>query len=109
MTDQATPGNVPLNDQLDVILLRKSAMGGGWHDYFGTAFLDAAVADMRAKDMAEEWVSYHPESVLAERMPGGRCAVGGRLYVLDESSAAEEHRQRGLKKLTADERAALGI
>lgn len=98
-----------LTEQLDATRLRRSAMGGRPGEYHDTAFTDPDVAAMRAAEMAGEWVSYHPETVRAERMPGGRCAIDGRLYALDATSLDDALRARAIAKLTAAERGALGV
>ena len=82
----------------------------GEHDVFHTtAFLDGDVAEMKADELEEEWVSYKPKEVEAEMWGGDRCIVDRRVYDLNTESAVEKNRHRGLAKLNVDERKALGL
>ncbi len=90
-------------------LLRISSMGGGPKTYYEVAYSDEGVANRRAKDLGAEWKSYHPEQFDCEEINKSRVIVDSKVYQLDKKETLDDIRERAIKKLSGEEKKALGI
>lgn len=90
-----------------VYLIKKSTMGGS--EFLKEAYIDLQAASLFCENKKEEWTSYHPEKTSGEEISNGRVIVNGNVYRLNGKSGKEALRKQALKKLTPDEREALGF
>ena len=82
-------------------------MGGS--DFIEDAYLSKEAAKLVCDDLKEEWVGFDPVKRTGEKISKNRIIVDGKVYNLLELDATAIHKERALKKLTKDERQALGV
>ena len=77
--------------------------------YKGFVFLDERTAQLYSEDNKEEWVGLKVKEAEGEEISGDRCIVDGKVYVIYRTAAREYLVERGLAKLTEEEKEALGL
>lgn len=84
----------------------RDSMGGSKMD--DTVYTDEKVAKMRAEERKEEFCAWKVHEVIVRFISETEGAVGRELVTVDHTSYTDALRQRALKKLTPEERKALG-
>jgi hypothetical protein len=72
-------------------------------------YTDEQVAKAKAESMKEEWTSYKVKEVKVRVISENEGAIGHTLVQIRRSTWTDWCRETALKKLTADEKAALGL
>jgi len=92
---------------MEVWLIKRSTMGGS--SFIEDAYLDKGAARLVCEDLKEEWVGFDPVRRTGEKISKNRVIVDGHVYNIIELDSIAIHKKRALKKLTKDERQALGV
>jgi hypothetical protein len=87
--------------------LVRNSMGGSGP--LGIVYTEKRSAEIWAEVHAEDWVQYKVKEVEVREFNSNEGAVGDQLVQIHRDRAVDLIKARALTKLTAEERAALGL